>query len=789
MPARDGARGRVRDELLAEIVPRQPLLAVIHAVTGFLFASALAGTAPPLTLALWLSYMGLSQAVRLYLWYRHVIGRLSVEPVVWLVATSGAVGIGWGVTGPLFYDLGSPAQQMLVPFFLAGMTAGAVANLAGHLPVLYAFTIPALLPYAARLALTGEPTARAMALTVLAFAAGLSAVAYQVHRSFRRSVELHLENARLVADLEQAQRGLQRLVERRGAELDAVLETVPVAVWLAHDPEARWITASRRAAEMLRVAPGASASLAAPYRGQAGSFRVLRDGEEVRPEDLPLPRAARGCPVNGEELRVVFDDGASFDMLISAATVRDTAGKPTGAVGAGVDITDRKRSEEQIRHLAHHDQLTGLPNRILLQDRLRQALAPPRRGGSCLGLLLLDIDCFKDVNDTLGHPAGDWLLRAVAERLGAAIRQDGTLARLGGDEFAIAQPGLDGPTCAAALAQRLIETLTAPFRLEAQEVHISASVGVAVFPHHSDHADGLVRKADLALYRAKQEGRGRSRLFEPAMDDEVQARRRLESELRRALECEEFVLHYQPQVNLATDRVESVEGLVRWRHPERGLVPPGEFIPAAEASGLIRPLGAWVLSEACRQARAWRDTGLDLVMAVNLSPAQLRHDGMLCEIDTALRASGLDPRCLELEITESLLLERSEGSTDGTLSGLAARGVRLALDDFGTGYSSLASLKRLPVEKIKIDRSFVCDIGRDPEDQAVVRAMVSLGHALGKRVVAEGVENEAQLALLHRLGCDAAQGFMLARPAPAEDIGPLLAHLRSPHLAYRRHSA
>ena len=789
MPAKGGDRCRVRNELLAEIVPRQPLLAVIHAVTGFLFASALAGAAPPLTLALWLSYMGLSQAVRLFLWYRHVVGRLSIDPAVWLVATSGAAGIGWGMVGLLFVGLGSPSQQILVPFFLAGMAAGGVANLAGHLPVLYAFTMPALLPYATRLALTSEPAAHSMALTVLAYAAGLSAVAHQIHRSYRRSAELHLENARLVADLEQAQRGLERLVERRGAELDAVMETVPVAVWLAHDPEAQWITASRCATEMLRAAPGASASLAASYEDPSRMFRVLRDGREVRPEDLPLQRAARGHPVNGEELRVVFKDGTSFDMLISAATVRDAAGKPTGAVGAGVDITERKRAEERIRHLAHHDQLTGLPNRALLQDRLRRALTATHRGGLCIGLLLLDIDCFKDVNDTLGHPAGDWLLRAVAERLKAVIRHDDTLARLGGDEFAVVQPNLEGPGCAAALAQRLIETLAAPFKLEEQEVHVSASVGVAVFPHHSTHADGLVRKADLALYRAKQEGRGRSRLFEPAMDAEVQARRRLERELRRALERNEFVLHYQPQVNLATDHVESVEVLVRWRHPERGLVSPGEFIPAAEASGLIRPLGAWVLNEACRQAKAWCDAGLELVMAVNLSPAQLRHDGMLAEIDNALRASGLDPRCLELEITESLLLERSEGVTDGTLRGLASRGVGLALDDFGTGYSSLASLKRLPVGKIKIDRSFVRDIGRDPEDEAVVCAMVNLGHALGKHVVAEGVENEAQLAFLRRLGCDAAQGFMLARPATAAEVGPLLAWPRSPRRAYVQHTA
>ncbi len=772
MPASgDEVRGPLRQELLAELVPRQPLLAAINVATAFLFASGIADAAPAPVLAAWLGYMVLSQAARVLCWRLYAARRPPHNAAIWLVATSGSAGIGWGLIGPLFGSVGSPTQQMLVPFFLAGMAAGAVANLAGHLPVLYAFIIPALLPSTARMALARAPAAHTMALTMLAYAVGLSAVAYHIHRSLRRSVMLHVENARLVADLEQARCGLEQLVERRGAELDAVMETVPVAVWLAHDPDAQHITGSRRAAEMLRLEPGANESLTAPEGERPRHFRVLKEGEEVPAEDLPLQRAARGEPVHGEELRVVFDDSTSFDMLISAATVRDAVGKPTGAVGAAVDITERKLVEGRIRHLAHHDQLTGLPNRALLQDRLRQALALARRDGSRIGLLLLDLDHFKDFNDTLGHPAGDWLLRAVTERLGAAVRPSDTLARLGGDEFAVVQPGLEGPEGAAALAQRLVDTLAAPFVFETQEVHASVSVGVAVAPDDSEDADELVRKADLALYQAKQDGRGRSRFFAPAMDAEVQARQRLERELRRALDRSEFVLHYQPQVDLRTDRVDSVEALVRWQHPERGLVLPDEFIPAAEASGLIRPLGAWVLGEACRQVKAWRDAGMELGMAVNLSLAQLRPDGLLVEIDSALRASGLDPGWLELEITESLLLERAEGGTDRILDGLAARGIRLALDDFGTGYSSLAALKRLPVAKIKIDRSFVRAIGHDPEAEAVVRAIVSLGHALGKRVVGEGVENEGQLAFLRRLGCDTAQGFLLARPQMAAEIG------------------
>ncbi len=767
-------RHPLRDELLAELLPRQPLLAFINVVTAFLFAVGIAAAAPAPALAAWFGYMVLSQAARLLCWRRHAKASSPGNAAGWLVASSGAAGIGWGAVGPLFDGIGTPAQQMLVPFFLAGMVAGAVANLAGDLKVLYAFVVPALLPDTVRLALTGDPAAQTMALTILAYAAGLSAVAYQVHRSLRRSAQLHLENADLVADLQRARNGLERLVERRGAELDAVMQTVPVAVWLAHDPQARRITSSRCAAEMLRQGPKAAEPLPAPERERPGHIRVLREDAEVSAEDMPLRRAARGETVQGEELRVVFDNGAFFDMLISAATVRDAEGRPTGAVGAAMDITERKRAEERARHLAHHDQLTGLPNRVLLHERLQQALGLAWSSGSRLGLLLLDLDHFKDVNDTLGHPAGDGLLRAAAERFRRALRPGDTLARLGGDEFAVVQPGLSGSEGAAALAQRLINTLAGPFVLAGQEVHVSASVGIALSEGEPGHADELVRKADLALYKAKRDGRGRFSAFEPSMDTEVQARGRLERELRAALDKGEFVLHYQPQVDLRTGRVDSVEALVRWRHPERRLVLPGEFIPVAEASGLIRPLGAWVLGEACRQARAWQDEGLQLVMMVNLSPAQLRHDGLLLEIDGALRASGLDPRGLELEITENLFMERSEGTIDRALLGLAARGIRLALDDFGTGYSSLASLRRLPVTKIKIDRSFVREIGCDPEDEAVVQAMVSLGHALGKRVVAEGVEHEAQLAFLRRVGCDAAQGFLLARPQAPHELGRLL---------------
>jgi diguanylate cyclase (GGDEF)-like protein len=441
------------------------------------------------------------------------------------------------------------------------------------------------------------------------------------------------------------------------------------------------------------------------------------------------------------------------------------------------EVEERRRAmdrlteaERDVRRLAHHDPLTGLPNRLLFQDRLGQALAHARRERVGAAVMILDLDDFKGVNDTLGHAAGDRLLHLLAGRLGGAIRATDTLARLGGDEFAVVQPALREPEDAMTLARKLIGTLDAPFALTEHEAHVTASIGIALFPGDGADAGELLKNADLALYRAKREGRGQHRFFEPAMDAELRARRRLERELRRALERDELALVYQPQLDLPTGRITGVEALVRWTHLECGrVVLPDEFIPAAEASGLIQPLGAWVLREACRQAAAWRAEGLALTIAVNVSPAQLRHPDALEAVNEALRVSGLDPGLLELEITEGVLMETFGQGVPNLLGELAAQGVRLAIDDFGTGYSSLAYLKRLPVQRIKIDRSFVRDIGSDPEDEAVVQAIVSLGHTLGKEVVAEGVESEAQLAFLRRLGCDAVQGFLLARPqAPAE---------------------
>jgi diguanylate cyclase (GGDEF)-like protein len=455
-----------------------------------------------------------------------------------------------------------------------------------------------------------------------------------------------------------------------------------------------------------------------------------------------------------------------------ASIVRAGGGAPTTMLLLVEDVTERLATLENVQRLAHHDTLTGLPNRLLFQDRLEQALRVAGRQDQGVALMLLDLDHFKDVNDSLGHPAGDQLLREVAERLAGGIRATDTWARLGGDEFALVQMGARGSEDAEVMVQRVLAALGPPFTVEGQRVHVSASLGVTLFPDDGATSERLMRNADMALYRAKAAGRRSGAFYLPEMDRELQASRSLQAGLRRALEDGGLGLVYQPVFDVRERRVVAVEALLRWHHPGGGEVPPATFIPIAEASGLIQPLGAWTLRQACRQAAAWGGAGFKV--AVNVSVAQLRDPGLLPTLRQAIAEAGVAPASLELEVTESVFLDPSKDLIVGTLQEIAALGVTLAIDDFGAGYSSLGYLKHFPF-KVKIDGSFVRDIGRDRESTAIVAAVIALGHTLGKQVTAEWVEEEAQLAFLAKCGCDLAQGHLLGRPQPAAVIDRVLA--------------
>jgi diguanylate cyclase len=431
-------------------------------------------------------------------------------------------------------------------------------------------------------------------------------------------------------------------------------------------------------------------------------------------------------------------------------------------------------ANRQLRHLASHDALTGLPNRLLLDDRLTQAAAHTDRDGQSFALAMFDLDRFKMVNDSLGHRAGDELLKEVARRLDAVARSTDTVARVGGDEFVMLLDHIGDCDTAEQIARRAVEALQAPISVAGVDIRTSASIGIALYPRDAKSVDALLANADAAMYCAKQRGRNNIQCFAQGMNSVTQERVKLESALHAALELRQFELHYQPKVDTTTGAIRGAEALVRWRHPERGLVFPGEFIPMAEECGLIESIGAWVLREACREARTWQCDGLQpMRVAVNLSAFQFRDGNLLQMIREALREADLDPRCLEVEITESALMSDPEQSV-GILEQLSRMGVVVSVDDFGTGYSSMSYLRRFPIDKLKIDRGFISELLSCPDDLSIVTAIISLAHSLHLKVVAEGVETPEQRELLKSLGCDQYQGYCFSPAVPSEKFTVLL---------------
>ena len=499
-------------------------------------------------------------------------------------------------------------------------------------------------------------------------------------------------------------------------------------------------------------------------------------GEPERVRDWMAEHMREDGSFRDLEHRIVTRDGEIRWLNLSAVGVYDDAGQRVGHRGTCRDVTERKNAEARISFLATRDPLTELPNRVLFKDRLEQALLAARRAGQSLALMFIDLDRFKQINDTLGHQVGDLLLKEVANRMLACIRKGDTLSRLGGDEFVVALEGLQQAEVAAQVADKIIRSLARPFELGGQRIDTSCSIGISIFPLDAQDERALMKNADTAMYHAKERGRNNFQFFSPEMNLRAIERQTLESELRLALERDELVLHYQPQLSLREGRVTGVEALLRWQHPQRGLLAPGTFLAAAEESGLVERIGEWVLQHVCRQARRWQDAGRrPLPFAVNVSSRQFqRAAAFLGNVASALKAARLDARWLEIEVTEALLLEHPEEHMP-VLHELGELGVSVAIDDFGTGYSSVAYLEQLPIACLKIDRSFVRNIVHAQRDRTVVRAVVALAHGLELRVSAEGVENPAQLALLSDMGCDAYQGDLFSAAVPPEALAELAA--------------
>jgi diguanylate cyclase (GGDEF)-like protein/PAS domain S-box-containing protein len=475
-------------------------------------------------------------------------------------------------------------------------------------------------------------------------------------------------------------------------------------------------------------------------------------------------RAQREDPYEAE---VVHRDGHNIAVEMVGKTLH--LGDETYRLGALRDITARKHAEARIQYLAHHDMLTGLPNRAYLTERLTTILALARRHGTLVAIMFIDLDNFKTVNDSLGHHTGDALLKVVAARIKEVLREADMVSRLGGDEFLVILADFAAPADAAMVADKLLQTISAPIALEGAQLCANASIGVSVFPRDGDNAEDLIRHADAAMYSAKEHGRGHSRFYTPGLSDAAAETLAQESRLREAVRRDEFVLFYQPQLSVDDLHLTGIEALVRWRHPERGLTDPSEFIQFAETRGLIDEIGEYVLREACRQNKAWQAAGFaPLPISVNVSAVQFRRGALVADVKRVLEETGLEGRYLELELTESLLMDKE--IVGEALAGLRALGVRITIDDFGTGYSSLGYLKRYPIDKLKIDRSFIDDLGTDADDRAIAIAIINLAKTLKLTALAEGVERQEQLDFLRAHGCDEFQGYLAGNPVPAEEF-------------------
>lgn len=478
--------------------------------------------------------------------------------------------------------------------------------------------------------------------------------------------------------------------------------------------------------------------------------------------------------VRNFESQVYTRDGSIIWISENARVVRHADGSVQFYEGTVVDITERREHEAALEYQAHHDSLTGLPNRALLPDRIEQAIAQAGRSGKQVAVVFVDLDHFKLINDSLGHHVGDRLLLEVASRLKTCVRGNDTVVRQGGDEFVLVLAEQQGEDDILAVVSRLLDAVSQPWTDNGQEYGLSCSIGVSCFPQDGDESGALLRSADAAMYQAKASGRSTYHFYTPELNQAVSERLELENSLRHALEREEFRVYYQPRIDVASSRIVGAEALIRWDCPGKGIVPPDSFISIAEETGLIIPIGQWILREACRQNSAWRRAGLPpIAVSVNLSPIQFRYTGLVDSVAAALTEAGLDPKSLELEVTESFVMHDAE-RINVAMQSLKALGVDIAVDDFGTGYSSLSYLKRFPVDRLKVDKSFVRDIDSDPDDAAIVRAIITLGHALNLRVVAEGVETAAHLDYLKLHGCDEVQGYYFSRPVPASQLESLL---------------
>jgi diguanylate cyclase (GGDEF)-like protein/PAS domain S-box-containing protein len=660
----------------------------------------------------------------------------------------------WGSAGFLLYPADHPGNQMFLIFALAGMTAGGVVSFSADRFSAIAFSILITAPIISRLFITGSSFSLAMCVATTLYLGFMLLSIWRINHQVTENIILRLEAA-----------GREEKIRASEERYRSLLAHLPVGI-LHYDTDLVISYYNNSLATMLNSTVERLLGL---------DMKLLKD-RSILPA---LEKALTGRTGHYEGIyHATFTDVRKW-ISMTCAPFFDDKGEIIGGTAIIQDVTERKEAEEKIRNLAFYDPLTNLPNRRLLLDRLQHAMASSARSGKKGALLFIDMDNFKALNDTLGHDMGDLLLQQISQRLLACVREGDSVARLGGDEFVVMLEDLDEHAIEAAeqtedIGEKLITFLARPYQLAAHEYRTTSSIGATLINGHWQSRDELLKQADIAMYQAKKAGRNMLRFFDQEMQDAVNARALLEGQLRTAIEKEQFQLYYQVQVDGSRTPV-GAEALIRWAHPERGLVPPDHFIRVAEETELILPIGQWVLETACAQLKAWQqnESTRHLTLAVNVCASQLREDNFVSEVKAAIRRYGIDPMLLNLELTESALLENIEETID-TMNALRKTGVRFALDDFGTGYSSLQYLKRLPLDQLKIDRSFVHEVATNESDREIVRTIIAMADSMNLATMAEGVETEAQHQFLSNSGCTHCQGYLFGKPVPIDQFGAVL---------------
>ncbi|HET7634090.1 MAG TPA: EAL domain-containing protein [Burkholderiales bacterium] len=743
------------------------------------------GRNDPLLIAVWFAYQGLAALYRLN-WTRQ-FKEQNPQPdaaVQWrdrFVISCALSGLGWGASALLFLNPGDLPSGYAVVLFLTGVTAAGVPYQAAIPRAAILFSTLITGAVAARL-FSGSLIFVQMGVMAMLYLVTLITIILLVHRSIVNSLALRFENASLVAVLSDA----NRKIETANAELRAEISQRSAAESrLAHSLSLLQATFEATVDGILMVNNGGKVasynqrflrmwsipeSMLAGDRDRVALRHAL--GQLISPAEALRRMRERILQPNAECHDVIeFRDGRVFECFSKPQHV---AGLCVGCVWSFRDITERYRVEQDLFFIANHDPLTGLLNRTMFYRRLNSRIIRCENHGGRFAVLFIDLDRFKNINDTLGHDAGDYLLKDVSRRLTETLRDTDVVARLGGDEFVVLLQDYADAADVDGIARKLLDAFAQPFVIDHREIRLSASIGISVFPDDSDDSSGLLKDADIAMYRAKDQGGSVYEFYAARPNLHSVDRLSLESKLQRAIEREEFTLHYQPRVDLRNGRIVCVEALIRWQHPDLGLVLPDTFIPLAEESGLIVPLGDWVLREACSQMHRFEERGLPpLRVAVNLSGRQFGQPDLMSRVSAALEAAHIDPGRLEVEITESMVMTDAERSIE-ILREMTARRIIVSIDDFGTGYSSLSYLKRFPIHNLKIDRAFITDLPHDIDDAAITQAVIAMAHRLGLRVIAEGVEQSEQLLFLAANDCDEVQGYLVAKPMPAHELEALI---------------